>query len=74
MSAGTPVIAFAVGGMPEAVVDGQTGKLISRGRINGLAEAILSVLANLEAWSNLEKTAGKRSSARILERCRLLAA
>jgi glycosyltransferase involved in cell wall biosynthesis len=53
MSAGTPVIAFAVGGIPEAVVEGHTGKLIPRDRINGLAEGLLNALGNPLAWSKL---------------------
>jgi glycosyltransferase involved in cell wall biosynthesis len=53
MSAGTPVIAFAVGGIPEAVVEGHTGKLIPRDRINGLAEGLLNASENPLAWSKL---------------------
>jgi len=40
MAAGLPVIAFAVGGIPEIVKDGVTGQLVTPGDIDGLAAAI----------------------------------
>jgi glycosyltransferase involved in cell wall biosynthesis len=40
---GTPVCAFAVGGVPDAISDGRTGFLAPCGDIGGLAARILSV-------------------------------
>lgn len=46
MAAGLPVVATAVGGVPELVVDGETGLLVAPGDIGGLARAIDAVLAD----------------------------
>ena len=47
MSCGTPVVAFATGGIPECVEDGVTGRLVPTGDAAQLAQAILD-LANDE--------------------------
>jgi len=44
MAAGVPVVATAVGGVPEVVVDGETGCLVKPGDAEGLAEAITELL------------------------------
>ena len=41
-----PVVAFRVGGVNEAVSDGNSGLLVERGSSDGLAEAILRLLSN----------------------------
>lgn len=41
---GTPVVATGVGGVPELVVDGQTGLLAPAGDVEGLARAVLRLL------------------------------
>jgi glycosyltransferase involved in cell wall biosynthesis len=42
-----PVVAFKVGGVKEAVSDGNSGLLVERGSSEGLAEGILKLLSNL---------------------------
>lgn len=44
MAAGRPVVATEVGGIPEAVVHGETGLLVPPGDSGALAEAILTLL------------------------------
>jgi glycosyltransferase involved in cell wall biosynthesis len=44
LAVGTPVIGTAVGGIPEIVRDGETGRLVPPGDAKALAEAILEVL------------------------------
>lgn len=44
MACGTPVVATAVGGIPELVTDGETGALVERGDADALAIAILRML------------------------------
>jgi glycosyltransferase involved in cell wall biosynthesis len=44
MAAGKPVVATRVGGVPEAVVDGETGLLVPAGDPRALASAILAML------------------------------
>jgi glycosyltransferase involved in cell wall biosynthesis len=41
-----PVVAFRVGGINEAVLDGESGLLVEKGRSEGLAEAILKLLSD----------------------------
>jgi glycosyltransferase involved in cell wall biosynthesis len=47
-AAGIPVVATAVGGTPEVIVDGETGYLVPAGDEAALAERIVDVLANPE--------------------------
>jgi glycosyltransferase involved in cell wall biosynthesis len=44
----TPVIATAVGGIPELVVDGHSGRLVCPGSVEQLARAIIEVLLDPE--------------------------
>lgn len=44
MAMGQPVIAFAEGGVPEIVVDGETGLLVEPGDIEGMADAVVALL------------------------------
>lgn len=46
MACGIPVVATAVGGIPEQVVDGQTGILVAPGDSNAMASAIEKILTN----------------------------
>lgn len=46
MAAGLPVVATAVGGTPEVVIQGETGMLVPPGNPVQLASAILSILQN----------------------------
>lgn len=46
MSQGIPVVATAVGAVPEAVVQGETGFLVAPGDIDGLAQRVVEVLAD----------------------------
>ncbi|PLX63024.1 TIGR03088 family PEP-CTERM/XrtA system glycosyltransferase [Sedimenticola selenatireducens] len=64
MSSGLPVIATAVGGNPELVVDGKTGTLIPAADSQALANALAHYLWNRE----LLKTHGTAARERIEER------
>ena len=48
MAAGVPVVATGVGGVPDVVVDGETGHLVEAGEVKGMAEAIVELLRNPE--------------------------
>jgi phosphatidylinositol alpha-1,6-mannosyltransferase len=43
---GLPTVAFAVGGIPDAVLDGQTGKLVEPGNYVALGKAVIRQLAH----------------------------
>jgi glycosyltransferase involved in cell wall biosynthesis len=45
MAAGLPVVANAVGGIPDLVTDGVTGRLVERGDLPALAKALAEALA-----------------------------
>jgi glycosyltransferase involved in cell wall biosynthesis len=44
LAVGTPVVATAVGGIPEIVRDGETGRLVPAGDAMALADTILALL------------------------------
>ena len=48
---GTPVVGTAVGGIPEAVVHGETGTLVPFGDAHAFAGAILTFLNDEAAWA-----------------------
>jgi glycosyltransferase involved in cell wall biosynthesis len=60
MAASKPVIATAIGGIPEVVVDGQTGLLVPPADPPALAKAIRSVLADPTLARNLATTGRSR--------------
>lgn len=63
MSCGLPVLATAVGGVPEAVEDGVTGRLVAPGDEPALAGAIAELLGDAElrrAWGGAGRLAWER--------------
>ncbi len=48
MAQGKPVVATAVGGTPELVLDGETGLLVPPGDVDALADALADVLDDPE--------------------------
>lgn len=52
LAAGTPVVAYRVGGVPDMVHEGSTGKLVERGNTQGLARALATLLESgaTESW------------------------
>jgi glycosyltransferase involved in cell wall biosynthesis len=53
MAAGVPVVATAVGGVPDVIVDGETGYLVKAGDVKGMAEAIIELLKSPEKAGEL---------------------
>jgi glycosyltransferase involved in cell wall biosynthesis len=64
MAAGLPVVASKVGGVPELVVDGETGFLPEPGD----DEALASAVARLVADAGLRRRMGDSGRARVAER------
>ena len=60
MACGTPVVASRVGGIPEQVVDGQTGFLVPVGDGDAMAERLTGLLAD----PGLRAEAGWRAAQR----------
>jgi glycosyltransferase involved in cell wall biosynthesis len=63
MAAGLPVVASAVGGVAEAVADGETGLLVAPGDVDALAAAIGRLLAD----GQLRRAMGSAGRARAAE-------
>ena len=76
MAVGTPVVATRVGGLPEVVDDGVTGRLVEPGAPDRLAEAVLDVLAHrAEMGDAARERAARFNTADYVERVeRLIAA
>ncbi len=64
MAAGLPVVASRVGGIPEAVMDGETGVLVAPGDVDALASALRRVLETAGLASALG-TAGRTRAERF---------
>jgi glycosyltransferase involved in cell wall biosynthesis len=63
MAAGLPVVASAVGGVPEAVGDGETGTLVPPGDPDALGRALAVLVADAELRDRLG-AAGRRRAER----------
>ena len=53
MSCGTPVVAFGVGGIPEVLEDGVTGRIVPPGAAQRMAAAILDCLRDHDAMRKM---------------------
>src|SRR5207253_3333041 len=60
MAVGTPVVATRVGGLPEVVQDGVTGRLVSPGAPDELATAVLEVLARRDQYGQAARAHARR--------------
>jgi glycosyltransferase involved in cell wall biosynthesis len=67
MAMARPVVATDAGGLPESVVDGETGRLVPKGDAEALAEAILSMLSS-PATARAMGAAGRRRAQERFDR------
>jgi len=61
MNCGVPVIASDVGGLPEVVIDGETGYLYPLGDVEDMAARAVSILADPAAFSRFRAAARARA-------------
>jgi len=61
MACGVPVIATAVGGIPEVVADGETGALAPAGDVAGMIERALAILNDGPEHERLKRNAAARA-------------
>ena len=57
MACGAPVVASNAGGLPEVVVDGETGYLLDIGDIDGMADSGARILGDEDHWRRLSEGA-----------------
>ena len=57
-----PVVCWNSGGAPEVIVDGETGLLVERGSIDGLATALLRLLKNPELARDMGEAGRRRAT------------
>lgn len=65
MAAGKPVLATAVGGVPELVLDGVSGFLVPPGDVEGMAQAMLMLAQNAHLRSRMAWEASEQARARF---------
>jgi glycosyltransferase involved in cell wall biosynthesis len=63
MSCGLPIVASNSGGIPETVVDGETGFIVPRGDVHALTDRVLALTASAELRARLGR-AGRRRVAK----------
>jgi glycosyltransferase involved in cell wall biosynthesis len=65
MAAGAPVISTRHAGIPEAVVDGETGVLVGEGDVDAMAAAIAELAADADRRARLGRAGHARAQARF---------
>jgi len=61
MASGLPVVASCIGGIPNAVEDGETGFLVEPGNVEELTEAIAKLLGDDQLSERMGKNARERA-------------
>lgn len=61
MAAGLPVVATRVGGIPDAVLEGVTGRLVAPGDVDGLTAALVEILTDQRVRIAMGKAAHDRA-------------
>jgi len=61
MAAGRPLVASAVGGLPDLVVDGTTGILVPPGDVSALRASIVELLTEPERCARMGRAARQRA-------------
>lgn len=61
MSCGVPVVASRAGGLPEVVVEGESGHLCPVGHTEAMAEAVLGILADPRRRAEMGRAARERA-------------
>ena len=65
MAAGKPVVATDAGGVPEIIIDGETGLLVQPGNVDQMADAICHLLAHPEETARMALRGQQRAADRF---------
>ncbi len=68
MAAGRPVVAAALGGLKEIVVDGQTGFMVDAGDVAGAAARVVTLLQNPALGTEMGRAGSQRADAEFSSR------
>ncbi|MEK7546072.1 MAG: glycosyltransferase family 4 protein [Patescibacteria group bacterium] len=68
MACGTPVVAARVGGLPELIIDGETGMLVPPEDERAMADALIKILRDRELAARLGEAGRARSAAHFSEK------
>ena len=68
MACGVPVVASKVGGLPEVVVDGETGALVPSGDVDGMAARAIDLLSDEARYAATKSAAVARAREFATER------
>ena len=60
MAVGLPIVTTSVGGIPEIVVEGQTGRLVPDNDPAALARAIVQMCDQRDAWTEMGRLGRQR--------------
>ncbi|MBC8186014.1 glycosyltransferase family 4 protein [candidate division KSB1 bacterium] len=60
MACGLPVVAFSVGGVPETVVNGQTGYIVPSGDIDAMSQVVKKLVGDRNLWKRFGKNGQQR--------------
>src|SRR5581483_111067 len=53
LASGVPVVGSDVGGLPEVVTDGETGRLLPAGDVAAMADAATEILRDRDRWRRM---------------------
>lgn len=65
LACGTPVVATAVGGIPEQIVNGNTGFLVPVGDAEAMAHAVMKIIADKYLRSRMSRNASQYAALRF---------
>jgi len=68
MAFGKPVLATRLGGIPDLVEDGVTGRLVEPGAVQGLRQAMVGLMADPGLRASLGRAARERAEGHSLEK------
>jgi glycosyltransferase involved in cell wall biosynthesis len=65
MACGAPVVASRLGGLPEVVVEGESGHLLPVGDVEGMAAAAVTILSDESTWRRMSASARETAVSRF---------